>query len=784
MIGLTTAQAKEALKKYGQNLLPQKANYTVLEIFLSQVKNPFSFILIIAAALSVIVGDLMDGLLIGSILILNTVLGFWQEFKASKELEALRSLEVLYSRVYRDGKQVQILSSEIVPQDVVILEPGDKIPADGVVFESYSLQINESILTGESLPVIKTTKNLENQLFFGTTVISGRGKLLVLKTGQNTRFGGIAQTLTKVEQEPTPLEQALSKFIKSISIIVFVIIFLMLILRLSQGFEFLEALLISIALMVAAVPEGLPAVVTIVLAMGVHKMYQKNALVRKMVAVESLGATTVILSDKTGTLTKNEMRVQEVWSHPSGKTPGVESHLTPGVSAEELVKCAVLCNSASLVIKEDKQESYDILGDTTEGALLIWAKELGKNIEELKAEGKLIEEIPFSLESRKMTVVWQFDRKKVEYTKGAPEVIFPDVTLTKSQLNFWEKTYKDMASKGLRVLAFSKGDIFLGIIGIADQIRDEAKEAVKICKQAGIKVVMVTGDNELTAKTVAEKIGLLDKGDEVLTGQQLNELDDEDLKTRLLNIGVFARITPENKRRLVLAYQSIGEIVAVTGDGVNDSLALKQAQVGVAMGKTGTDVAKEASDLVLLDDNFATLVTAVEQGRSLYDNILKVIKFLMTGNFSEILLLSVASLFAFPTPLLPTQILWINFVTDGLPALALGFDSPSSNIMRIPPRKSSDILSPSLIKYMLTGGIIISLICFLIFWYALKNLGLQNARAATFTAMVVLQMMLPFIMRKHHSITSNKKLLFSVLLMLFLQFLILTIPSLRRIFGI
>ena len=770
-LGLSTKQAQDALKKYGPNLLPKKGGSSALKIFFSQIQNPFAVVLIIASFLSLLVSDKVDALLIGAILILNIVLGFWQEFKASKELEALRSLEVLYSRVYRDGREAQILSLEIVPQDIVILEPGDKIPADGIVNESISLQVKESILTGESLPVIKTNKNEENQLFFGTTVISGRGKLLVLKTGINTRFGNIAQTLTEVEQEPTPLEQALSKFIKSISIIVGTVVVLMLILRLIQGFKFVEALLISIALMVAAVPEGLPAVVTIVLAMGVHKMYQKKALVRKMVAVESLGATTLILSDKTGTLTKNEMRVQEVKKHLED-------------DEEDLIKCAVLCNSASLVIKEDEKESYDILGDTTEGALLIWAKGLGKDIEGLKVEGSLIEEIPFSLESRKMTVVWQFKDKKVEYTKGAPEVVFSSVKLTDRELNSFEKAYKEMALKGLRVLAFSKGSIFLGLIGIADQIRDEAKEAVRVCKQAGIKVVMVTGDNELTAKTVAEKIGLLDKGDEVLTGVQLNELDDEDLKLRLLKIGVFARITPENKRRLVLAYQSIGEIVTVTGDGVNDSLALKQAQVGVAMGKTGTDVAKEASDLVLLDDNFATLVTAVEQGRSLYNNILKVIKFLMTGNFSEVLLLSIASLFAFPTPLLPTQILWINFVTDGLPALALGFDSPSPNIMKVPPRKRSDILSPSLIRYVLIGGFLISLICLLIFWYAFKNLGLQNARAATFTAMVILQMILPFIMRRHHSITSNKKLLASVLFMLILQLLILTIPSLRSIFGL
>ncbi len=776
MIGLTSTQAQEALKKYGLNLLPQKGGASALKIFFAQIKNPFSLVLTVAVILSFVVGDKIDALLIGAILVLNTILGFWQEYKASKELEALRSYEVLNSRVLRDGQEIEIISSQIVPEDIVILEAGDKVPADGEIIENYALEVNESILTGESMPVLKG--KLDNHLYFGTTIIAGRGKFKVLQTGLKTRFGGIAETLTEVEEETTPLEAALANLIKITTIIVVLVSILVFVFRYTQGFEFTELILTTIALMVAAVPEGLPAVVTIVLALGVRKMYQKKALVRKMVAVESLGAATIILSDKTGTLTKNEMRVQQV------KEVKKES-------ATDLLKCAVLCNSANLVLKEKDPldpsrdgGSFDMLGDTTEGALLLWAKDQGHDIDLMRSEGKLVEEIPFSLKTRKMTVVWEHKGKRSEYTKGAPEVILKEVKLSEKELIRWEKEYQSMAKKGLRVLAFSKDKSLLGLIGIADQIRPEAKEAIRIAKNAGIKVMMVTGDNELTAKAVSEELGLLEEGDEVLTGAQLNLLDEEELKERLGKVKVFARIAPEDKLRLVRAYQSTGEVVAVTGDGVNDSLALKQAQVGVAMGKTGSDVAKEASDIILLDDNFATLVSAVEEGRTIYSNILKVIKFLMTGNLAEILLISVASFLALPAPLLPTQVLWINFVSDGLPALALGFDSPSAHIMKVPPRREQNILTLSMVKYILIGGLTIGIACLLVFWKTNEIYGLQSARIATFTTMVILQMILPFIIRRHHSIFSNKKLLASVLLMLVLQALILFVPQLRAIFGL
>lgn len=775
--GLTSDQARESLKKYGQNLLPVKSQANALKIFIRQMQNPLFYLLCGAIILSIAIGDKLDSFLIGAILVLNTILGFWQEYKASRELEALRKFEVEFARVIRNGKQVEIPSYEIVPDDVVILESGDRVPADGEILESFNLQINESILTGESLPVAKSIKAQENLVFFGTTVSAGRAKIKITQTGVRTKFGLIAEELTLTEDEKTPLEKSLKKLSYGIGISALLIAIVIFILRLIQGFEVYQTLLVSIALLVAVVPEGLPAVVTIVLAMGVRKMYRQKALVRKMVAVESLGAATVILSDKTGTLTKNEMRVKEISVHDS--------------KLKDLIKCAVFCNSASLVLKEDPSTSLrtssgglDILGDTTEGALLIWAKEKGVDIDLMRAKGKLIEEIPFNLETRKMTVVWEEGGQKSTFTKGAPEVLISQLHLAEKEQKKWDLEYQAMAKKGLRVLAFSKDEQFLGLVGIADEIRPEVKDAIRITSKAGIKVVMVTGDNELTAKAVGEEIGLLRPEDEVLTGAQLNQFSDEDLLKRIEKVKIFARITPEEKFRIVKAYQSLGEVVAVTGDGVNDALALKQAEVGVAMGKSGSDVSRQASDIVLLDDNFATLVTAVEQGRLIYSNILKVVKFLLTGNLAESLLIGLAVIFGLPTPLLPTQILWINFVTDGPPALALGFDAPSNHLMNIPPQKRLALFGKDSLRFIIFGGVLISAVCLLVFYLTFNTAGLVMSRSVTFSLMVVLQMLLPFVMRKHHGIMSNKRLLVSVILVLLAQILIITLPPLRAVFKI
>lgn len=746
--------------KYELNQLPQKGNTSVLKILLGQMKNPLFYLLVGAIVLSLLVKDNLDAGLIGAILVLNTILGFWQEYKASKELDALRKFEVEYARVIRHGKQVKIPSSEIVPGDTILVESGDRIPADGQILESYLLQVNESILTGESLPVIKSTKSMENLVFLGTTVSSGRARIKVTAIGIKTKFGSIAQTLTVMEDEQTPLERALAGLSFGVGVGALIVAGLIFILRIIQGFEIFSMFLTSIALLVAAVPEGLPTIITIVLAMGMRRMYRKKALVRKMIAVEALGAVTVILTDKTGTLTKNEMRVKEV--------------STPDSKKDDLLKCAVLCNSANLVLKEDSG-GFDVLGDSTEGALLLWAKDQGIDVDLLRSEGKLVEEIPFNLETRKMIVFWKHSTDKFKFTKGAPEVLIAESNLTDKEKEYWHLAYQKMANKGLRVIAFSKDNQFLGLVGIADEVREGIKDAIRLTKQAGIKVVMVTGDSELTAKEVGEEIGLLSKGDEVITGAELNRLTEEEFLQAINKIRIFARITPQQKLQIVKAYQKLKEVVAVTGDGVNDALALKQAEVGVSMGKIGTDVSKEASDIVLLDDNFATLVSAVEQGRLIYSNILKVVKFLLTGNLAEVLLIGLAAFLGWPSPLLPFQILWINFVTDGPPALALGFDAPSSHLMETPPQKRMALLGRDSLRFIIVGGVVIAAACLAVFYLAFNGLGLEMSRNITFTLMVVLQMILPFVMRRHHGVLSNKKLFASVVIVLLAQLLIITL---------
>lgn len=789
-IGLTTQEAENLLKKYGLNQLPSKQKLTVLKLLFSQVKNTMSLLLFAAAFISLFLGDFVDSLLIFLILGLNIVLGFYQEYKASKELEALRKLEVSTSRVIRDGVEKKIPSYEVVPGDIVILEAGDKVPADGSLIENFELSVNEASLTGESAPVAKGTKESENQLFFGTVVVGGRGKFQVIKTGKETKFGSIALTLADIEEGETPLETALSNLAKKVGIVAVALAVLILGIRVFQGFDITEVFFTSVALIVAVVPESLPVVLTVILAIGVHRMYKRHALIRKLSAIESLGAATVICTDKTGTLTENKMHVKET--------------MFPTKKEKDLLEASILCSSATLVMKDDKS-GFDVLGDTTEGALLEWAQKKGLDIENLRNKNKLLEEAPFSLKTRMMTTVWKIDSKSVLLTKGAPEVILPLCFLSKKSLEQIDKRYKKMASLGLRVLAFGKKtstskqslrsidlkkianqDLeFIGLVGIADAARSEARQAVKVAKKAGIKVIMITGDNELTARAIAEEIGILEKGQEVLTGAQLSEISDERLDQYLDNVRVFARVIPEHKLRIVQALQKKGEIVAVTGDGVNDALALKQSQIGVAMGITGTDVAKEASDIVILDDNFATIVTSIEQGRLIYHNLLKVVKFLLAGNFSEVLLIVICVLGGLPTPLLPAQILWINFVTDGLPALSLAADPSSSHLMTASPRKKGEkLLSIDSIHFILIAGLSISLITALVFYLVFLHLGVETARGWAFSTMVVLQMIMVFFVRKRHMIFSNKYLLLSVGFVLLMQILIITYPPLRELFKI
>lgn len=789
-IGLTTGKAAQLLKEYGLNQLPEHGTQSWVTLLLAQFKNIMSVLLGVAAVLSLVVGDTVDVILVLLILVLNAGLGFWQEFKASKELEALRKLEVALTRVIRDGRQQQIQATQLVPGDVIILESGDKIPADATVIDSIDLMVNEAALTGESLPVEKLDKDFTaNTLFFGTTVASGRGTAKVFATGINTRFGKIAITLSSVVEEKTPLEIVLDGLGKKIGILAIGVAMLLFVVRTIQGVELFEVFFGSVALMVAAVPEGLPAIITIALAFGVHRMYSKKTLVRRMSAVESLGGATVICTDKTGTLTLNEMRVKEVLNEP-----GLD---------KVLLMSAVFCNSASLVLKEGKNgDSFDVLGDSTEGALLLWAKDMGIDIDLEREKAKLLHEIPFDLKRRMMTTVWQQNDKVTIYSKGAPEMILPLCRLSEHEARKHSQKYQDLAAKGLRVLAFAANDVphkllkdktqsleknlqFLGFIGIADKSRPNVKEAILKAKNAGIKVVMVTGDNELTAKAIGEEVGLLEAGDEVLTGMQLDELDEEQLIAKLDKVRIFARVIPEHKLRIVKAFQKRGDVVAVTGDGVNDSLALKQAEVGIAMGITGTDVAKESADLIILDDNFATIVTAIEEGRLIYHNIIKVVKFLLAGNLSEVLVIVLAALLGLPTPFLPVQILWINFVTDGLPALALVVDPSFKGIMTSKPQKHADsLLSFSNLSVIAVCGGLVTIGVFVAFWYGFNSANLSLARAYAFSAIVILQMVMVYAMRARQGMFSNKYLNLAVAMVLLIQALIMFYPPLQSIFKI
>lgn len=788
--GLSSEKVFLLRKDYGLNELPSKKSASVLKLFFSQLLSMLSILLIIASVLSFLIGDKLDGTLILFILLLNALLGFWQEYKVSKELEALRKLEVSESRVIRGGVEIKISSKELLPGDLIILESGDKVPADACLVEASNVSVNESSLTGESLPVVKSLDTLEEKLiFFGTTLISGKAKAVVTQIGVTTRFGQLALKLAEVPEEPTPLEATISSLAKKIGIFSIAIAVLIFLIRYLQGFRGTEVLFTSIAVMVAAVPEGLPTVITISLALGVRRMYKKKTLVRKMSAVESLGATTLICSDKTGTLTQNKMSVKQVIGLPINK--------------KELLKTAVLCNSASLILKENPPAgraghgSFDILGDQMEGALLVWANENGVNVENLRLTEKVLEEMPFDFKKRMMSVLVKDGSSLAIYSKGAPEAIIPLCHLSESEELKLNKEYEKLAKKGFRVLAFAKkttklekldekslkGLKFLGILAVADALREEAFLTVQKAKKAGVKIVMVTGDNELTAKTIAEEVGLLEEGDEVMTGAQLSELSDAMLDIHIRKAKVFARVFPEQKLRIIEAYQRLGEIVAVTGDGVNDALALKQAQVGVAMGGTGTDVAKEASDIVILDDNLETLVTAIEQGRLVHNNILKTVKFLLTGNLSEVLVILAAVLLGLPTPLLPAQILWINFVTDGFPALALTADSASKNLMKTSPKViNNSLLNKLSLNFILGNGFLIAFITLGIFWLFLDKFGLEIARSYAFSLLVALQMILIFVMRRHHSVFSNKYLFLAVSFVLVMQGLILYFPPLQEVF--
>jgi Ca2+-transporting ATPase len=789
-IGLTDQEAEKRLIKYGPNEIVDRPRTTALAIFASQFTSLLIILLVIAAAASLFLGDVLDGIFILLIVILNGILGFVQEYKAEKAIAALKKMTVSSVRVVRDGLEHKIDSKLLVPGDIIILEEGDKIPADCALVDSLHLEANEASLTGESMPVEKNHLDEDKKhIFLGTIIAKGRARAIVESTGMQTKFGSIAASLSDIAEEETPLQKklgVLGKQLGGIALASSVIVFFI---GYYEKQPLIEMVLTSISLAVAAVPEGLPAVITITLAIGMQRMAKKKAILRKLSSIEALGSTTLIATDKTGTLTKNEMRVVKIYTRDPHK----------------LMVAGVLCNNASLVYKKD-HGSYDVLGDTTEGALLLLASDKGVEAELLKQDGFIAEEFAFDPTPKMMSVVWNKKGKLTIYTKGAPESVIAKCSrLSPKTKETIEKSFQEYAREGLRVIALAQKNVasvpktredaesgltFIGFVGITDPAREEVAQAIALAQQAGIRTIMITGDNELTARAIGNKIGLLQKNDEVITGNQFAQLSDQQALTRLPVIRIFARTSPDQKMRIVQLLQRMGHIVAVTGDGVNDAPALKQGNVGVAMGITGTDVAKEASDMIITDDNYATLVSAVEEGRTIFDNIKSAIKYLVGCNIGEIIAVVIGMLLGWPLILTPLQLLYINLVTDGMPAIALAVAPKHERIMQRKPRTARFIFDRLDLVWFLEVSVLTAVTTLIAFWFGHKTQQLEVARAFAFTTIILVQHFILLDVRvRDRSVLGGHLLkdslfVFTFVTPLILQLFLLYIPSLSAIFRI
>ncbi|MFH1364383.1 MAG: calcium-translocating P-type ATPase, SERCA-type [Candidatus Aenigmatarchaeota archaeon] len=835
--GLSQRDAEKRMEKYGLNEFVQKKKISKLEIFISQFKNTLVAILIIAALFSFFIDFYyhaeisLDGIVILLIVIINAIIGFREEYNAEKALEALKRLAAQKTIVIRDGKKQEIETKFLVPGDVVVLEEGSKIPADIRLFQVSNMKIDEASLTGESSPVTKKSEEIknaplaerENMCYMGTILTYGRGEGVVVSTGMSTEMGKIAGMIQEAEEEPTPLQKSLKRFGKNLTVMILAVCVLVVIFGVLRGGELIDMLLTGIALAVAAIPEGLPAVVTITLTFGVKKMAKKNAIVRRLPSVESLGSVTVICSDKTGTLTRNEMAVRSIYYNKlidvtgkgyepvgefldSGKRvdPAKDKHLSL------LLKTGLLCNNAEL----RKENSWVVVGDPTEGAVISAA---GKSLDidkTIKAHPRIYE-IPFSSERKMMSVINNGEKTRM-YSKGAPEIILNNCTKIYNDGKITNLTSKEkdeilsanhrLADKALRVLAFAYKDVskktddeknlvFLGLMGMIDPPRASVKDDIKICKKAGIMSVMITGDNRNTAVAIAKEIGILDNQEgRVLTGDEMEGISDKELFKIVKDVTVYARVNPVHKLKIVEALQKHGEVVAMTGDGVNDAPALKKADVGVSMGIKGTDVAKEASDMVLKDDNFTTIVTAIKEGRRIFDNTKKFIHYLLSCNMGEVLVVLGAVIIGFSDPvtggfIIPVtaiQLLWINLVTDGVPATALGVDPPAKNIMSRPPRDPKErIMARGPVIDMIIVGIIIMIGTLFLFTIKLP-LGIEKARTVAFTTLVMFQM---FRVQSMHmgrdsvGFFSNRKLSLAIISSLILQLVVIYVPFLQVAFG-
>ncbi|MFR8066065.1 MAG: calcium-translocating P-type ATPase, PMCA-type [Acutalibacter sp.] len=816
--GLSSQEAQQRLGQYGENKLAEKKKKTNLQRFLEQFKDAMIIILLLAAAVSFVVAcfghdpmEFFEPLLILLIVVLNAVLGMVQEAKAEKALDALKSMSAPHARVLRDGKEQVIDAAQLVPGDVIRLEAGDFIPADARLLKSVSLKSEESALTGESVPSEKDAAALveekaplgdrSNMVFSGCSVTYGTATAVVTGTGMNTEMGKIAGLLEGEEEGQTPLQQKLAQLGKYLGFVALAACAVIFVVGLVNGINVLEIFMTAVSLAVSAIPEGLPAIVTIVLAIGVQRMVKKNALIRRLPAVETLGSASVICSDKTGTLTQNRMTLVKLWVNGEPELETVSASNTP--AARELLRYGALCCDGSVVYKEDGTEQH--IGDPTETSILVAAHKNGMEQDELNRQYPRLAELPFDSDRKLMTSVNQIDGKIVAIVKGAFDMMA--ARCVSGNLEAAKEKNDEMSRGALRVLAvgykflekapedptseeLENGLTLLGLVGMIDPPRPEAKAAVATCRQAGIKPVMITGDHVVTASAIAKELGILGDGDKAITGAQLDAMTEEQLDQEVEHISVYARVSPENKIRIVKAWQRKGQVVSMTGDGVNDAPALKAADIGCAMGITGTDVAKGAADMTLTDDNFATIVDAVREGRGIYANIKKVVGFLLGTNIGEVLTVFFAMILWHKTPLLSMQLLWINLVTDSLPAISLGMEAVEADVMDHKPKpKSEGIFAHGLGIQVVLQGCMFALLTLAAFVLGQRFGGsLEAGQTMAFMVLALTQIVQSFNMRSQRSLFaigpfSNKKLNGAALLSLALVCLVLFTPV-RIAFGL
>lgn len=820
--GLNEKQVEDKQNKFGLNKLEEKKRESIVIKFIKQFNDFMIIILIIASIISAVVArlegsnDYFDSIIIIAIVVFNAIMGLVQEAKAEKSLEALKKMTAPTCRIKRNGKISTIKSEQIVPGDIVLLEAGNYVPADCRLISSSNLKIEESSLTGETVPVLKEANSIlkektalgdmVNMAFSTTIVVNGHGEAIVTDIGMNTKVGKIAKMIITNEAPETPIQKKLGEVGKSLGIACLGICLLIFAIGLLKKIEPIEMFMTSVGLAVAAIPEGLPAIVTIMLSIGVTKMAKKNSIIRKLPAVETLGSSSVICSDKTGTLTQNKMQVTKI-ANINGETNDKEY-------IKWLMGMATMCTDVEISKENGKME---LTGEPTEKAIVSKALDEGQNKNELYNVMKRVKDIPFDSSRKMMTTIHKMPNGYRVITKGAPDVLLKRcnkvydngnvTTLDYSKTKLIENQNNKMADEALRVLAIAyldipnlpskidtetveKNLIFIGLIGMIDPPREGVKEAVATCKKAGIKTVMITGDHIITAKAIAKDLGILRGSDLAVTGEELDKIPQSILQKNIMNYSVFARVTPEHKVRIVKAYQSTGAVVAMTGDGVNDAPALKNADIGIAMGKNGTDVAKNAADMVLTDDNFVTIVEAVKQGRNIFDNIKKAVHFLIATNIGEIVTIFLGLVLGLKSPLLAIQLLWINLVTDSLPAIALGLEKPEADIMDKKPRDSKKgIFADGLWQRIITEGTMLGILTLVAFSVGNYLYDIEVGRTMAFVSLGLLELVHSFNIKSEESIFKvglfeNKYLLGAFILGALLQIVVVVIPPVAEVFKL